>query len=221
MERILIVEDDTVVANQVKRQLGQSGFKTDVSHDGEAALALGQENQYSAILLDLGLPKLDGLSILRSWRNDGIMTPVIVLTARGSWMERVEGINIGADDYMPKPFQFEELLARIHAVLRRAQNSGAALERIGDMLVDRQRRTVTRDGVSVSLTPLEFQLLRVFADSAGQVIKTADLIDAVYGASRDNDVAAFDRLLARLRNKIGTNIIESHRGVGYRLALEP
>jgi two-component system, OmpR family, response regulator len=221
MQRILIVEDDAVVANQVKRQLAQSGFETDLSHDGDAALVLGQQKQYCAILLDLGLPKLDGLSILRTWRNEGIMTPVIVLTARGSWMERVEGINVGADDYMPKPFQFEELLARIGAVIRRAHNASADLERIGGMLIDRQRRTVMRDGVTTSLTPLEFQLLRVFADSAGQVIKTIDLIENVYGAPRDNDSVAFDRLLARLRNKIGANVIESHRGVGYRLTVAP
>jgi two-component system, OmpR family, response regulator len=221
MEKILVVEDDKTVADQVKRQLGRSGYCADVSNDGEAALALGQKGQYSAVVLDLGLPKLDGLSVLRQWRGQGICTPVIILTSRGSWTDRVEGINIGADDYLPKPFRFEELLARIRAILRRTQRHDQDVKQIGSITVDRLRKTITKAGASTELTALEFRLLEVLAASAGEIIKTADLLERVYGEDHHKYVNTFDRLLGRLRTKIGAGVIEVHRGVGYKLVIDP
>jgi two-component system, OmpR family, response regulator len=221
MENILVVEDDKSVADHVERQLGKSGFNADVSNDGEAALYLGQKNRYSAIVLDLGLPKLDGLSVLRQWRGQGICTPVIILTSRGSWTDRVEGINIGADDYLPKPFRFEELLARIRAVLRRAQRQDEGIDRIGSIVVNRSKKTLTKSGVSIELTALEYRLFEVLAASPGQIVSTVNLLERVYGEDNDKYINTFDRLLGRLRTKIGTGIIEVHRGLGYRLVIDP
>jgi two-component system, OmpR family, response regulator len=221
MEKILVVEDDKSVADQVKRQLGRSGYCADVSNDGEAALALGQSVRYSAVVLDLGLPKLDGLSVLRQWRGLGICTPVIILTSRGSWTDRVEGINIGADDYLPKPFRFEELLARIRAILRRTDQPHRELKRIGNIIANVQRKTITRGGTVTELTALEFRLFEVLAASPGEIVKTADLLEGVYGADHHKYVNTFDRLLGRLRTKIGAGVIEVHRGLGYKLVIDP
>ena len=222
MHRILVVEDDTEIASQVKRQLGKNGFVADVTADGLTAMELGQDRCYAAIVLDLGLPRLDGLSVLRQLRGQGVDTPVIVLTARSTWTERVDGINTGADDYLPKPFRFEELLARLQAVLRRSQKRDAdGMQQIGDIRINRQGRTLTKCGKDLVLTSLEFRLFEVFASSPGQVIKTDDLIASVYGLENAKCTATFDRLLARLRSKIGTGLILSHRGLGYKLVVEP
>ena len=217
MNRILVVEDDSAVAEHVKRQLILNGYTADVSNDGQSALMRAQQGGYAAIVLDLGLPGLDGLSVLSRWRSEGVDTPVIILTARASWVERVEGITRGADDYLPKPFRFEELLARIRAVLRRTSRTGNQSIILGGMQIDRQGRTIVKGGTAVKLTSLEFRLLEVLAEVPGQVIKAADLLEPVYGANHGKDANTIEKLLARLRNKIGADAVVTRRGLGYCL----
>jgi two-component system, OmpR family, response regulator len=217
MNRILVVEDDAAVAEHVKRQLIVNGFSADVSNDGQSALMRAQQGAYSAIVLDLGLPGLDGLSVLSRWRSEGVDTPVIILTARASWVERVEGITRGADDYLPKPFRFEELLARIRAILRRSNRNGSETTRLGGLQIDRQTRTIIKGSTTVELTSLEFRLLEVLAEVPGDIINAADLLDRVYGAHHGKDTNTVERLLARLRHKIGADSIVTHRGLGYSL----
>ena len=217
MNRILVVEDDATVAEHVQRQLIVNGYTADVSNDGQSALMRAQQGGYAAIVLDLGLPGLDGLSVLSRWRREGVDTPVIILTARASWVERVEGITRGADDYLPKPFRFEELLARIRAVLRRTYRTGNQTIILGGMQIDRQGRTIVKGGTAVKLTSLEFRLLEVLAGVPGQVINAADLLEPVYGANHGKDTNTIERLLARLRNKIGADAVVTRRGLGYCL----
>ena len=157
--RVLIAEDEISVAQDISRAISPQGFVTTLSQDGEDAWFLGSTEDFTAIVLDLGLPKLDGLSILKRWRKEGITTPVIVLSARGTWAERVEGIDAGADDYLPKPFAMEELMARLRAITRRQTGISASVVDCGDLRLDLRTSTTFRAGVQINLTPLEFRLL--------------------------------------------------------------
>ncbi len=217
--RILVVEDEQGVAKNMQRYLRKSGYVTDVVHDGEEACRLGETEDYAAIILDLGLPYLDGLSVLKSWRKNGRTMPVIVVTARASWPERVNGIDSGADDYLPKPFAVEELVARIGAVLRRASRHSTAPDtnilRFGGFIADVARREFTRDGTKIALTPLEFRLFSELANRAGEIMSAPELLDYVYGSTNAKDINALERLMVRLRKKIGPDVIETQRGQGY------
>jgi two-component system, OmpR family, response regulator len=218
--RVLVVEDDVAVASSIKGSLERSGFRVDLASNGEDAWILGDTEEFAAVVLDLGLPRMDGLSVLKRWRAAGRRMPVIILTARGTWMERVEGIDAGADDYLPKPFQMEELLARLHAVLRRSAGQAMNTLTIGGLVVDQRRKSVTADGVPVELTPLEFSLLCCFLLRPGEVISASELLDQVYGHGNEKDANVLEALLGRLRRKIGSDVIATRRGQGYFLRVD-
>jgi DNA-binding response OmpR family regulator len=218
--RVLVVEDEAAVANSIQTWLERSGFKVDLAGNGEDAWFLGDTEEFAAVVLDLGLPKLDGLSVLKRWRAAGKTVPVIILSARGTWMERVEGIDAGADDYVLKPFQMEELLARLHAVLRRSAGQAMNALTIGNLVIDQRRKTVTANGVPVDLTPLEFSLLSCFLLRPGEVISASDLLDQVYGHDNEKDANVLEALLGRLRRKIGSDVIATRRGQGYFLKVD-
>ena len=218
--RVLVVEDEAAVASSIKGSLEHSGFRVDLASNGEDAWILGDTEDFAAVILDLGLPRMDGLSVLRRWRAAGRRMPVIILTARGTWMERVEGIDAGADDYLPKPFQMEELLARLHAVLRRSAGQAMNVLTIGNLVIDQRRKSVTASGMSVELTPLEFSLLCCFLLRPGEVISATELLDQVYGHGNEKDANVLEALLGRLRRKIGSDVIATRRGQGYFLRVD-
>jgi DNA-binding response OmpR family regulator len=218
--RVLVVEDEAVVARSIEDTLERSGFRVSLANNGEDAWFLGDTEEFAAVVLDLGLPRLDGLSVLKRWRTAGKRMPVIILTARGTWMERVEGIDAGADDYLAKPFQMEELLARLHAVLRRSAGQAMNALTIGSLVIDQRRKSVTANGVPIDLTPLEFSLLCCFVLRPGEVISASDLLDQVYGHDNDKDANVLEALLGRLRRKIGSDVIATRRGQGYYLRVD-
>lgn len=218
--RVLVVEDEVAVAESVRARLERSGFVVDVARDGEDGWFAGDTEDFSAVILDLGLPTMDGLTILKRWRKEGRSMPVIVLTARGSWKERVEGIDAGADDYLPKPFQIEELIARLHAVMRRTAGQASNTMTIGPVTVDSRRKIVTVNGAAVDLTPLEFRLLSCLAFRSGAVVSSVDLLDHLYGHDHDKEVNVLEVLLGRLRRKIGAEVIGTRRGQGYYLKVQ-
>ncbi len=215
--RVLVVEDEEAVADSIKGWLERNGFIAEIAKDGEEAWFLGDTEDFAAVILDLGLPRMDGLTVLKRWRSQGRLMPVIVLTARGSWMERVEGIDAGADDYLPKPFQMEELMARVHAVLRRAAGQAQNVHKCGRLVVDKRRMAVWIDDAPVALTALEFRLLSYFVAHPDEVTGASVLLDHLYGRDHDKDVNALEALLGRLRRKIGPDIIGTRRGQGYFL----
>jgi DNA-binding response OmpR family regulator len=218
--RVLVAEDEPAVADNIKTWLERSGFRVELAHTGEEAWFLGDTEEFAAVVLDLGLPRMDGLTVLKRWRFDGKAMPVIILTARGSWMERVEGIDAGADDYLPKPFQMEELVARLHAVLRRSARQAMNTLKIGKLVIDHRRKAVTADGAPVDLTPLEFRLLSCFALKPDVVLSASELLDQLYGHDHDKDANALEALLGRLRRKIGSDVIATRRGQGYFLRVD-
>jgi len=218
--RVLVVEDEAAVAEGIKTWLERGGFRVDLAHTGEDAWFLGDTEEFAAVILDLGLPRMDGLTVLKRWRFDGRTMPVIILTARGSWMERVEGIDAGADDYLPKPFQMEELVARLHAVLRRSARQAINTLKIGGLVIDLRRKAVTANGAPVDLTPLEFRLLTCFALQPDVVISASELLDQIYGHDHEKDANVLEALLGRLRRKIGSNVIATRRGQGYFLRVD-
>jgi two-component system, OmpR family, response regulator len=215
--RILVVEDEVAVATQIADELVRAGYLVDTASDGEDAWYRGETESYAAIILDLGLPKLDGLSILRRWRAAGVATPVLMVTARAAWMERVEGIDAGADDYLPKPFYGEELVARLAAVLRRAAGHSAAILSLGAISIDTRRMTVVADGKNVALTPLEFRLVRYLMHNSGRVVPSSELFEHIYASDHDAGSNALEVLVNRARKKLGTAVIGTRRGYGYVL----
>ncbi len=218
--RILVVEDESRVAESLKEGLDRAGFSVTVTDNGEDAWFLGDTEEFGAVVVDLGLPKLDGLSVLKRWRSDGRNMPVIILTARASWIERVEGIDAGADDYLPKPFEMEELVARLHAVIRRTARQAMNTLKIGKLVIDHRRKVVTADGAPVDLTPLEFRLLSCFVMRPDVVMSASELLDQVYGHDHDKDANVLEALLGRLRRKVGADVIATRRGQGYFLKVE-
>lgn len=215
--RVLVVEDEAVVADSLRHWLERSGFSVELADNGEDGWFLGDTEDFSAAILDLGLPVLDGLTVLKRWRANGRSMPVIVLTARGSWIERVEGIDAGADDYLPKPFEMEELRARLHAVLRRSAGQSTNSLVVGPLAIETRRKSVTNAGVPIDLTPLEFRLLATLALSAGFVVAASELLDQLYGHDHEKDVNTLEALVGRLRRKIGADRIVTRRGMGYFL----
>ncbi|SFV37003.1 response regulator transcription factor [Hyphomicrobium facile] len=213
--KILVVEDEPTIAEDIRSSLTEAGYIVETCDSGEDALLLGSTETYSAVILDLGLPKLDGLSVLRRWRADGRAMPVVVLTARASWVERVEGINAGADDYLPKPFQMPELLARLGAVLRRGNLQRTSTITAGSLRLDTAQMNVTVAGRNVHVTPFEFRLLSHLVHHLGKVVSREELKEHVYGHNDGRDVNAIEAMIARLRRKLGIDIIETRRGQGY------
>ena len=215
--RILVIEDEPEVLAQIGEELTRAGYVTDLVADGEEGWFKGETESYAAIILDLGLPRLDGLSIVRRWRASGVKTPVLMVTARAAWMERVEGIDAGADDYLPKPFYGEELLARLSAVLRRSAGHSAPVLKTSNISVDTRRMTVSMDGRNVSLTPLEFRLLRYLMHNSGRVVAPAELFEHIYASEQDAGSNALEVLVNRTRKKLGNAVIGTRRGFGYIL----
>lgn len=215
--RILIVEDEPTLSSRLESALTDAGYAVDCAADGERADFLGSTERYDAVILDLGLPKVDGLTVLRRWRDAGLSVPVLVLTARDSWHEKVRGIDGGADDYMAKPFQMEEVLARIRAIIRRATGQVSPELRCGEVVLDSRNARVTRDGVPVKLTGHEFRVLSYLMHHRGRVISQAELTEHIYAQSFDRDSNTVEVFIARLRRKLGAAFIETVRGLGYRV----
>lgn len=216
--RILIAEDEPIVAKNLANILQSVGYVPDISADGEDAWFKGSTENYAAIVLDLGLPKLDGLSVLKRWRAEGIVTPVVVLSARGSWSERVDGIDSGADDYLPKPFQMQELLARIRALLRRTGGQAQSIIEVGPLQIDLRTQMTSVAGDLVSLTPLEFRLVHFLVMQKGRVVAHSEISDSLYDHDHDRDANAIEAVVSRLRRKLGPGIIQNKRGFGYFIA---
>lgn len=215
--RVLIVEDEPRLARQLSGALTEAGYAVDCASDGERADFLGHTESYDAVVLDLGLPKVDGLTVLRQWREHGIVTPVLVLTARGSWHEKVQGIDGGADDYVSKPFQVEEVLARLRALIRRAHRQPVPLLRCGDIALDPRSTAVTVKGVPVKLTSHEFRVLSYLMHHAGRVVPQGELTDHIYAHDAGRDSNTVEVFVARLRRKLGADAIATVRGLGYRM----
>src|SRR5215813_13686097 len=219
--RILVVEDETSLAKQLTSSIAEAGYAVDHAVDGERADFLAQTEQYDAMVLDLGLPKVDGLTLLRKWREAGLATPVLVLTARGSWYEKVQGIDSGADDYVSKPFRIEEVLARLRALLRRAGGHTTTELRAGSVTLDPRGARVALDGEPVKLTSHEFRVLSYLMHHRGRVVSQTELIEHIYAQDFDRDSNTVEVFIARLRRKLGASFIETVRGLGYRIAEDP
>jgi two-component system OmpR family response regulator len=215
--RVLVVEDDADLSRQLKDALKDVGYAVDVANDGEEGHHLGDTEPYDAVILDLGLPIIDGVSVLQKWRADGKKFPVLILTARDQWSEKVAGFDAGADDYLTKPFHTEELMARLRALLRRAAGHTTDTIDIGGLSVDNRSARAFVDGMSIKLTSHEFRLLSYMATHRGRVISRTELVEHIYDQDFDRDSNTIEVFVGRLRRKIGTERIETVRGLGYRL----
>lgn len=216
--KVLVVEDEPRIADDIAKTLRASGMAVDTVDDGESAWFSGDTEDYDAVVLDLGLPKLDGLTVLKRWRANGRRFPVLILTSRSVWTERVDGINAGADDYLPKPFEMEELLARLRALIRRSSGQPSPVLTAGPLALDTRQMRFTFNGTPVSLSPLEYRLLAFLMHHAGRVVAPTELADHLYDTGHDRDPNAIEVIVARLRRKLGPNVIETRRGFGYLLA---
>lgn len=215
--RILVVEDDASLAKRLTSSIADAGYAVDHAADGERADFLAQTEQYDAMILDLGLPKIDGLTLLRNWREAGLATPVLVLTARASWHDKVRGIDGGADDYVSKPFRIEEVLARVRSLIRRASGHLTPELRAGSVALDTRQSRVTLDGAPVKLTSHEFRLLSYLMHHRGRVVSQAELTEHIYAQDFDRDSNTVEVFIARVRRKLGASFIETVRGLGYRI----
>jgi two-component system OmpR family response regulator len=215
--RVLIVEDEPRLSRSLAEALGAAGYAVDCAPDGERADFLGSTEQYDAVVLDIGLPGKDGLTVLRRWREQGLDLPVLVLTARGSWHEKVQGIDSGADDYVGKPFQMEEVLARLRALIRRAARQPAPLLRAGEVTLNTRAAEVTLRGEPVRLTSHEFRVLSYLMHHSGRVVSQSELAEHIYSEDADRDSNTVEVFVARLRRKLGSALIITVRGLGYRL----
>ncbi|MEX1204105.1 MAG: response regulator transcription factor [Dongiaceae bacterium] len=216
--RLLVVEDDPDLARQLVKTLGEAGYAVDLARDGEEGHFLGDTEPYDAIVLDLGLPVIDGLSVLERWRRAGRTMPVLVLTARDRWSEKVAGFDAGADDYVAKPFQMEEVLARLRALIRRAAGHASAVLECGSLRVDTRGGRVTVAGATVKVTAQEFRLLSYLMHHQGKVVSRTELTEHIYGQDFDRDSNTIEVFVGRLRRKLGADFITTVRGLGYRLA---
>lgn len=215
--RILVVEDDSDLRRQLGEALGQAGYAVDLASDGEDGQFLGDTEPYDAVILDLGLPKVDGMTILKNWRREGRNFPVLILTARDDWSDKVSGIDAGADDYLSKPFQIEELLARMRALLRRAAGHSAATLEAGQLVVDTRAARASLKGAPIKLTAHEYRVLAYLMHHKGEIVSRTELVEHIYDQDFDRDSNTIEVFVGRLRRKIGSDRIQTERGLGYRL----
>jgi two-component system OmpR family response regulator len=216
--RILVVEDERTLSARLAEALAGAGYVADIAADGARADFLAQTERYDAIVLDLGLPAIDGVTLLRRWREAELPVPVLVLSARGTWSEKVLGIDSGADDYVTKPFQMEEVLARVRALIRRAHGRVQPELRCGRVALDPRSARVTVDGVQVALTSHEFRVLSYLMHQNGRVVSRGELTEHIYAQDYDRESNTVEVFIARLRRKLGPAAIETVRGLGYRVA---
>ena len=218
--RLLVVEDEKTLAAQLSQGLAEADYAVDVVHNGIDALHAGETGEYDAIVLDLGLPQMDGVTVLRKWRAGGRTMPVLILTARDNWHEKVAGIDTGADDYLTKPFHMEELLARVRALIRRSRGHARAEFVCGRVVLDTRSGRVTVDGRAIALTSHEYRVLGYLMHHRNEVISRADLVEHIYAQDFDRDSNTVEVFIARLRKKLPPGLIETVRGLGYRLVCE-
>ncbi len=216
--RVLIVEDEVELAKQVGKALQEAGYTIDIAYDGEEGEFLGSTESYDAVVLDLGLPKVDGLTVLERWRTQGKTMPVLILTARETWSEKVSGFDKGADDYVTKPFNMEELLARLRALIRRAAGLAAPIINCGPVQFDTRTGKVTVDGMPITLTANELKVLSYLMHHLDQVVSRTELTEHIYDQDFDRDSNTIEVFIGRLRKKLGPDSIRTHRGRGYSLS---
>ena len=219
--RVLVVEDEPKLAQQLRTTLEGAGYAIDVANDGEDGHYLGSTENYDAVVLDLGLPELDGLTVLDRWRKEGRTHPVLVLTARDSWSDKVSGLDTGADDYMAKPFQMEELIARLRALIRRTAGNASSELTAGSVRLDGRSGRVTKDGEPVKLTAQEYKLLSYLMHHKGKVVSRTELIEHIYDQDFDRDSNTIEVFITRIRKKLGAELITTIRGLGYSLEGSP
>lgn len=217
--RVLVVEDDLDVARQVADTLRQAMYVVDVVHDGEEGQFLGDTESYDVVVLDLGLPKRDGLSVLQQWRLTGRDMPVLILTARDTWREKVAGLRAGADDYLAKPFELEEMLARVEALIRRSSGHASPVLECGPLSLDVSTTRLTLAGRPIELTALEFRTLGHLMRNENRIVSKTELTEHLYDQDFDRDSNVIEVLINRLRNKLGAGLIKTHRGLGYQLSM--
>ena len=217
--RILVIEDNKELTRQIKSTLEHSLYVVDVAYDGEEGKFLGETEQYDAVILDLGLPKMDGIEVLEHWRATGNPVPVLILTSRHTWREKVTGLRAGADDYLAKPFEYEELLARLEALIRRATGHASPIMSChhGALVMDTTSARVTLEGGLVELTALEYRTLEYLMQHEGEVISKTELTEHIYDQDFDRDSNVIEVLINRLRSKLRPEIIKTRRGLGYQL----
>lgn len=215
--RVLVVEDDRSLNAQLGQALSESGYVVDSAFDGEEGHYLGDTEPYDAVILDIGLPQMDGLSVLERWRRDGRAMPVLLLTARDRWSDKVQGIDAGADDYVAKPFHVEEVLARVRALVRRAAGHASNTLVCGPLRLDLKASRVTVDGTPIKLTSHEYKVLEYLMHHPGKVISRTELTEHLYDQDFDRDSNTIEVFVGRLRKKLGVDVIETVRGMGYRI----
>ncbi|MBL4864372.1 MAG: response regulator transcription factor [Rhodobiaceae bacterium] len=216
--RLLVVEDDPDLCRQLRESLTDAGYVVDTAHDGEEGHFLGDTEPYDAVILDLGLPEMDGVTVLEKWRRNNRNMPVLILTARDRWSDKVAGFDAGADDYVTKPFFTEEVLARVRALLRRAAGHAKSELELGELRVDTRSARVTLKGEPVKLTSLEYRLLAYLMHHQDKVVSRTELVEHLYDQDFDRDSNTIEVFVGRLRRKLGKDMIETVRGLGYRLA---
>jgi two-component system OmpR family response regulator len=215
--RMLVVEDDADLNRQLVTALEEAGYVVDSARNGEDGHFLGETEPYDAVVLDLGLPKMDGVTVLEKWRRGGRNMPVLILTARDRWSDKVAGFDAGADDYVAKPFFMEEVLARLRALLRRSTGHASSELECGKLMIDTRASRVTMDGRAIKLTSLEYRLIEYLMHHQGRVISRTELVEHLYDQDFDRDSNTIEVFIGRLRRKLGKDVIETVRGLGYRL----
>ena len=219
--RVLLVEDEPTLRAALRASLVAAGYAVDEADNGVDARHLGETLPYDAVILDLGLPQLDGLSVLQAWRAGGHPMPVLVLTARDRWHDKVAGIDAGADDYLAKPFRTEELLARLRALIRRSQGHGSPILQAGSVALDTRSARVTVDGEPITLTSLEYRLLAYLMHRMGRVVSRTELTEHLYAQDFDRDSNTIEVFVGRIRRKLPPDTVETIRGLGYRVNVAP
>ena len=213
--RLLVVEDDPDLNRQLVAALGDAGYVVDSAKDGEEGHYLGETNPYDAVVLDLGLPIMDGVSVLEKWRRAGFKMPVLILTARDRWSDKVQGFDAGADDYVAKPFHMEEVLARLRALVRRSAGHASSEIACGPLVVDSKSARVTVNGTAIKLTSLEYRLLAYLMMHKGKVVSRTELVEHLYDQDFDRDSNTVEVFVGRLRKKLGVDVLRTIRGMGY------
>jgi two-component system OmpR family response regulator len=215
--RVLVVEDDKNLREQLAAALGDAGYTVDVAEDGEEGQFLGETEPYDLAILDLGLPKVDGISILKAWRKQNVTTPVLILSARDRWSEKVEGLDVGANDYVTKPFHMAELLARVRAHVRKTTDHKTSVLEVGDLRLNSATGQVTVNGAPVKLTAYQYKVLDYLMHHAGRIVSRTELTEKIYSQDHERDSNTIEVFIGILRRKIGSNRILTEKGLGYRL----